>query len=180
VRAGVREVEGSRELTGVQHVDGWDVNLDLGTADTDQGLLARAVIARYFWGPVPAEEAVYPSAGVDGDGQPLDGTRRYRIHFPDGELPPVDAFWSLTVYGPDMFLWQNPANRYGLSGDTPGLVTNPDGSLDIHLQHDAPTGQEANWLPVPEGRFTVIMRLYLPQAAILDGTYNYPPITPVS
>jgi hypothetical protein len=122
---------------------------------------------------------VYPLATEASDGEPLDGSKRYRIRFPAGELPPVDAFWSLTVYGPDMFLWPNPANRYALSGDTPGLATNAEGALDVHLRHDPPPEGDSNWLPVPEGPFRLIMRLYLPQEAILDGSYEYPPITVV-
>lgn len=163
-----------------REVNGWMVNLDIGRADTEGGLRERAVIARSFWGPVPAEEAVYPRAVVADDGEPLDGSKRYRIRFPAGGLPPVDAFWSLTVYGPDMFLVPNDANRWSLSGDTPGLVTEADGSLDIYLQRDAPPQREANWLPVPPGRFELIMRLYLPRAPIVDGSYRYPPIEVLS
>jgi hypothetical protein len=175
VRRGLAAID-EPDAVAVREIDGWAVNLDLGRADTDSGLRERAVIARHFWGPVPAEEAVYPRAIAADDGEPLDGANRYRIRFgPDG-LPPVDAFWSLTVYGPDMFLVPNDANRWSLSGDTPGLVTDADGNLDIWLQHDPPAGHEANWLPVPDGRFELIMRLYLPRRPIVDGTYRYPPI----
>ena len=75
-----------------------------------------------------------------------------------------------------MFLVPNAANRYSLSGDTPGIVTARDGSIDLFLQRDEPNQHAANWLPVPDGSFNVIMRLYLPRAPILDGTYEYPPI----
>jgi hypothetical protein len=167
-------------LPGSSEVNGWAVNLGLGTADTSAGLRERAVVARYFWGPVPAAEAVYPRAVAASDGQPLDGAKRYRVHFAADRIPPVDAFWSLTVYGADMFLVPNAAMRYSLSGDTPGLVTNADGSIDVYLHADAPVGKVANWLPVPPGPFNLIMRLYLPRAPILDGTYEYPPITVVS
>lgn len=90
--------------------------------------------------------------------------------------PPVDAFWSLTVYGPDMFLVPNAAGRYVVGGDTPGLVTGADGCIDVLLQRDAPPVPQVNWLPVPAGALNLIMRLYLPRAPILDGTYQYPPI----
>ena len=169
-----------RRSDGSTRVNGWDVNLGLGTADTTGGLAGRATIARYFWGPVPAEEAVYPRAAVADDDQPLDGTTRYRIRFAPGELPPVDAFWSLTAYGPDMFLVVNPMARYSISGDTPGLEVAPDGSLELALQHEQPSTGTANWLPVPPGPFTLIMRCYLPQTAILDGSYRYPPIEVVT
>jgi hypothetical protein len=165
------------EGVDVRNVNGWDINLDLGTPETDRGLQERAVVARYFWAPVPAEEAVYPQATEASDGHPLDGAKRYLVHFPAGGLPPVDAFWSLTVYGPDMFLVPNRAGRYSLSGDTPGLSPNADGSLDVLLQHEPPEGREANWLPVPDGPFNLTMRLYLPRSPILDGTYDYPPIS---
>jgi hypothetical protein len=180
VEAGMRELRDPEGL-GVRNVNGWAVNLDLGTPETDRGLKERAIVARYFWGPVPAEEAVYPRATGDADGRPLDGGdgRRYRIHFPPGGLPPVEAFWSLTVYGPDMFLVPNPSGRYSLSGDTPGLATNGDGSLDVYLQAEPPPGHEANWLPVPAGPFNLIMRLYLPGEPILDGSYEYPPTTAI-
>lgn len=175
VTDGLRELEDA-EGVGIREVNGWAVNLDLGTAETDGGLKERAFVARYFWGPVPAEEAVYPRAIEASDGRPLDGAKHYRIHFPSRGLPPVEAFWSLTVYGPDMFLVPNPTGRYSLSSDTPGLATNADGSLDVYLQHDPPAGHESNWLPVPDGRFNLIMRLYLPGEPILDGTYEYPPV----
>jgi hypothetical protein len=178
--AGMRELR-DRAGVGVRTVNGWAVNLDLGTPETDRGLRERAIVARYFWGPVPAEEAVYPRAVEASDGRPLDGGggKRYRIHFPPGGLPPVEAFWSLTVYGADMFLVPNPAGRFSLSGDTPGLEPNDDGGLDVYLQADPPRGREGNWLPIPDGPFNVIMRLYLPGEPILDGTYDYPPITAI-
>jgi hypothetical protein len=176
VAEGLRALQDG-ESVDVRRVNGWDVNLALGTPETDRGLQERAVVARYFWAPVPAEEAVYPQANEASDGQPLDGAKQYRIRFPDGGLPPVDAFWSLTVYGPDMFLVPNRTGRYSLSGDTPGLVTNADGSLDVYLQHDPPEGREPNWLPVPEAPFNLTMRLYLPRSPVLDGSYDYPPIT---
>jgi hypothetical protein len=179
VGAGLHDLADTK-LAGARRVNGWDVNLGLGTAHTNAGLRERAVVARYFWGPVPAAEAVYPRAAVASDGMPLDGAKRYRVHFSRDHMPPVDAFWSLTVYGPDMFFVPNAASRYSLSGDTPGLVTNPDGSIDVSLQHDPPSGNEANWLPVPNGPFNLIMRLYLPRRPILDGTYDYPPVTVVS
>jgi hypothetical protein len=162
---------------GTRTVNGWNVNLGLGRSDDHQTLEERAVVARWFWGPVPAEEAVYPRAVGDADGRSLDGAHRYRVRFPAGGLPPVDGFWSLTVYGPDMFLVANDAGRYSISGDTPGLVTSADGSVDVHLGATPPPEGPANWLPTPTGPFNVIMRLYLPRRPILDGTYDYPPLT---
>jgi hypothetical protein len=176
VTTGLHELA-HQSVAGSREVNGWSINLGLGEESTNGGLEQRAVIAKYFWGPVPAAEAVYPHALRASDGQPLNGDKRYRIHFARGERPPVDGFWSLTVYGRDEFLVPNAAGRYSISGDTPGLRTNADGSLDVLLQHDAPVGHESNWLPVPRGPFNLNMRLYLPRAPILDGTYPYPPIT---
>ena len=90
-RAGVAALA-ERRSEGSTRINGWDVNLGLGTADTEGGLAGRAVIARYFWGPVPAEEAVYPRLAVADDGQPLDGSKRYRLRFAGDDLPPIDAF----------------------------------------------------------------------------------------
>jgi len=157
-------------------VNGWAVNLDLGQADDRMSLRDQAVIARYFWGPVPAEEAVYPRAVEASDGKALDGSKTYRIRFDGDDLPPVDAFWSLTVYGEDLYFAPNEIDRYSLSGDTPGLVAGDDGSIEVVLAHDRPEGGDANWLPTPDGPFTLIMRLYLPQQPILDGTWDYPSI----
>ncbi len=158
-------------------VNGWSVNLHIGDQHTTLDLRGRAVVAKHFWGANVAAESVYPLARTAGDGQPLDGaTRRYRIHLPAGGEPPVGAFWSYTVYGEDSFLVPNPANRFSISGQTPGLVRNPDGSLDLYVASSPPAGHEANWLPSPAGPFQIVLRLYLPGRAILDGTYRYPAV----
>jgi hypothetical protein len=170
--AGLEEAAGSASTV----INGWAVNLDLGRADDALSLRDQAVIARYFWGPVPAEEAVYPRAVEASDGEALDGSKRYRIRLAGDDLPPVDAFWSLTVYGEDLYFHPNELGRFALSGDTPGLVSGDDGSIEIVLAADDPGDAAVNWLPVPEGPFTLIMRLYLPQPPILDGTWAYPPI----
>jgi hypothetical protein len=176
VTSGLAAIE-DPTVRGSRTVDGWTVNLDLGKEATTAGLLSRAVVAKYYWGPVPAKEAVYPRAATADDGLALDGSKQYRIHFAAGKTPPVNAFWSVTVYGPDMFLVPNAVNRYSISGDTPGLVRNADRSLDLFLQQQAPAAGTANWLPVPAGPFNLVMRCYLPRAPILDGSYSYPPIT---
>ncbi|MEZ5139218.1 MAG: DUF1214 domain-containing protein [Acidimicrobiales bacterium] len=157
-------------------VDGWAVRLDLGMGGDDLPLADQALIARSFWGPVPAEEAVYPRCVAADDGEALDGSKRYRIVLPGDDLPPVDAFWSYTVYGEDLFFVPNPIDRFSLSGETPGLVAADDGTITIALQPDDPADDAVNWLPTPDGPFTLIMRCYLPQRAILDGEYRYPPV----
>ena len=157
------------------------VNLGIGRYGDDT--LLRAVVARVGWGANVAAEAVYPIARVDADGSPLDGRTTYRITFSAGELPPVDAFWSLSVYGGDMFFAEHPSGRYAIGDRTPGLTFGDDGSLEIVLSHDEPAAgagdQSVNWLPVPEGPFVLMLRLYLPGQAILDGDYAYPPVEPI-
>jgi len=137
---------------------------------------ARAAAARAgLWGN-HAYEALYALTFVDGDGQQLTGARRYRIRFP--QPPPVDAFWSLTMYDlPNYYLVANPIGRYSIGDRTPGLRPDPDGGFTLFLQHEAPpAGQEPNWLPTPAGDFRPVMRMYQPGAALLDGTYRLPPI----
>lgn len=171
----------ARGLSGSgQVVNGWRINLDLGREDDRQSLQERAVISRYFWGPVPAEEAVYPKAETASDGLALTGDKRYRITLGGGDLPPVDAFWSFTAYAEDLFLYDNAQNRYALSGETPGLVKGSDGTIEILLQHEEPAEGASNWIPIPAGPFHLILRLYLPQKAILDGTWKPPPVEVVS
>jgi hypothetical protein len=126
---------------------------------------------------VPAEEAVYPVARVDACGERLDGARRYRIRL--DEPPPAGAFWSITVYGSPGPLVANPLNRYAVGDRTPGLVTAADGSLTIDLQHDPPSVSTSNWLPVPDGRFHLMMRLYWPQQSVFDGSWAPPPVEPL-
>ena len=161
-----------------QPANGWSANLEVGRYGDDLEL--RALVARMGWGANVPEEAVYPVARVDADGQPLDGGSSYRIRFPAGELPPVDAFWSLSVYGPDMFFVEHPSGRYTIGDRTPGLALTPDGSLEIVLSATEPAappgGGKVNWLPVPDGGFVLMLRLYLPGAPVLTGGYEYPPI----
>lgn len=163
-------------------VDGWSVNRDIGVYGDDVAL--RAFVARIGWGANVPEEAVYPVAQVDADGAPLDGSRDYTITFPADQLPPLEdlGFWSLSAYGSDMFFAPHPSNRYTVGDRTPGLVHGEDGSLTIHLSHDEPAADTgtANWLPVPSGRFVLMLRLYLPDAPILDGTWTPPPAVPVA
>jgi hypothetical protein len=123
---------------------------------------------------------VYRVARVDAEGDGLDGSTTYRITFPAGELPPVEAFWSLSVYGDDMFFIEYPSGRYTIGDRTPGLTFGDDGSLEPVLSHDEPPtvadGRPVNWLPVPEGPFVLMLRLYLPGDAVLEGDYRYPAV----
>lgn len=137
----------------------------------------RAAVAMVGLGANLPEDAMYPNARLDADGRPLDGSRRYRLHFAADALPPVKAFWSLTAYGADDFLIDNPLNRYAL-GDRDPLVFNPDGSLDLWVQATAPDAARLpNWLPVKAGEpFLLNARLYWPKPAALDGSWGMPAI----
>jgi hypothetical protein len=158
----------------VKRVHGWGMMFDIGTYGTDY--LTRAMVAQIGIGANLPEDALYPTAFVDADGNPLIGTHNYVIHFDNNKLPPVRAFWSITMYNTQGFLIKNSLHRYAL-GDRDNLVFNADGSLDIFIQHASPgNDNEANWLPAPEGAFNVTMRLYWPQESVLQGAWSPPAI----
>ena len=108
----------------------------------------------------------------------LSGQREYVLHFPAGQLPPNDAFWSLTMTDVVGYMVSNPIDRSSV-GSRSGLVPNADGSIDIYMQRAAPAGHESNWLPAPAGYFKLTLRAYLPGRAILDGEYHVPPVMKV-
>lgn len=130
------------------------------------------------------QEAMYPFYGLDADGNPLDGTaNKYTMHFPKGELPPVNAFWSLTMYKmPQSLLVDNPINRYLLNSTMiPDFVRDIDGGVTLYIQNESPgKAKEANWLPSPKGPFVTIMRLYWPKEAALDGSWKRPSLENVN
>ena len=136
-----------------------------------------AVVAMIGLGANLPADAVYPSAAVGGSGARLDGAHRYRIHFDADGLPPVNAFRSTTAYGADDFLIDNPIHRYAL-GDRVPLLRNPDGSLDLPVQTDAPAADRRNnWLPVQAGQpFLLNARLYWPKPEALDGRWHPPAV----
>jgi len=126
------------------------------------------------------QEAMYPIYAVDAAGQKLDGANRYTMHFAPGQLPPVNAFWSLTMYElPQSLLVANPINRYLLNSPMlPQFVKDADGGLTFYIQNDSPgKDKEPNWLPAPKGPFIAAMRLYWPKEAALDGSWKAPPMT---
>lgn len=118
--------------------------------------------------------ASWKSSGPDG--QPLSGANRYRLRFAPGQLPPVDAFWSLTMYGATHLLVDNPLKRYAIGDRTAGLQMRPDGGLDVLMQPEPPTEPHANWLPSPAGEFHLIFRAYQPKPAFITGAYALPPL----
>ena len=138
--------------------------------------MAAAVLG--IWGN-SEEEAIYPSYYVDADGEKLDGSRRYSLRFAPDQLPPVEAFWSLTMYElPASLLTDNPLDRYLLnSAMLDDFVRDADGGITRDLQPDSPgKDKEANWLPAPAGPFSAILRLYWPKAEALNGTWSLPPL----
>jgi hypothetical protein len=123
------------------------------------------------------QEAMYPLLTVDSQGQALSGSHRYTLRFAPGQLPPVDAFWSVTMYElPASLLVDNPINRYLLNSPMlPNFKRDPDGGITFYLQNESPgADKEANWLPAPQGPFMAVMRLYWPKAGALDGRWTAP------
>jgi hypothetical protein len=168
-------------------VDGWSCNRNFD--DGEQDALTRAAVNRRGLGMVGIGEAVYlmpaaisaqgeqrvhPWESCGPDGRPLSGTQRYRLRFPAGQLPPVGAFWSLTLYDRDLLLVDNPIGRYALGDRTPGLEYGPDGSLEVLIQHEPPERGPANWLPAPPGEFQLMFRGYQPSVAFQRGDYRLP------
>lgn len=138
--------------------------------------LKRAWCAWMGLGFNQPEDAIYPRCLADVDGAPISGENTYLLHFAPDELPPVEAFWSVTTYDGEGYIVANPLNRFAI-GDRDALRYSADGSLDLYLQHDSPGPErESNWLPTPRGPLEVWMRLYAPKPEALDGTWNPPPI----
>ena len=158
-------------------VNGWYVpRKDIGAFGDDY--LFRAEVALKWLFALPAEEAVYVIGGQDDQRIPLAGKRRYVVRFEKGKLPPVDAFWSVTMYRmPERLLAPNPSRRYSIGDRTKELKYQPDGSLEIYIQHESPEqDRQSNWLPAPAGDFNLIFRAYLPRHEIQDGTWKVPPV----
>jgi hypothetical protein len=159
-------------------VNGWQMNTST-MGVYGNFYLKRALVAQLGLGANPPEDAVYPLNFADAAGQPVDGTNNYRLHFEKSELPPVHAFWSLTMYDAEGFQVANPLNRFAL-GDRDPLQYNADGSLDLYIQHESPgTEHESNWLPAPAAPLGLTLRLYAPAPEVLDGRWNPPPVTKV-
>jgi hypothetical protein len=194
--AGQEKIEELVHGAGQDAINGWnsamhgfDYNLDhlgLGTLDRpewkiqDRGeaYATRAAAARGgLWGN-HGYEATYAMAWTDADGHPLDGAHhRYELQL--SPPPPVDAFWSLTMYDASKFyLVANTIDRYSIGDRTPGLASGDDGSVTIYIQLDPPDDDKrSNWLPTPDGRFRPLMRMYQPRAEVLNGDYILPAIT---
>ncbi|MDQ2945365.1 MAG: DUF1214 domain-containing protein, partial [Acidobacteriota bacterium] len=127
-------------------------------------------------GALPPEDATYKHCHQDSEGRALDGSHQYRMPFEKSEIPPVRAFWSVTMYSEDGYFVPNAINRFAI-GDRDPLKFNADGSLDLYIQKDSPGGaKDSNWLPAPEGEFNLSLRLYWPSEEILTGRWNPPAV----
>lgn len=159
--------------------NGWmSVTEGIGKYGTDY--LRRAYIDFIALGANIPEDAVYPNCVNDKNGDPLDASKKYKIHFEADKLPPVNAFWSITAYNKDEFLIENKLNRYAL-GDRDDLKYNEDGSLDLYFQTREPSSDKlSNWLPLPEtGPFYLTLRLFWPKKEVLDEKWTIPYVEPI-
>ncbi|MFD0364039.1 DUF1254 domain-containing protein [Nocardia sp. GCM10030253] len=161
----------------IKDLNGWQFATNVGTYGTDYK--QRAYIALTGLGANLPQDAIYPTVfgTADDNGRP----RRFRLHFPAGQLPPVDAFWSITAYNADSFFIPNPDNIYAVGHQIP-VVPGPDGAVDIVVQNadPGPSVPTGNWLPIPaSGKFSLTMRLYAPAPAAIDGTWQPPGLEPM-
>ena len=164
----------------VHDIDGWGFTTKTGIYGTDY--LMRALITAIGLGANRPQDAVYPTSQKDAEGKAYDGANKYVMRFAKGQLPPVEGFWSLTMYDANYFFVANPINRYSISARQ-NLKANPDGSVDLYIQKDSPgADKESNWLPAPAGKFILMMRLYWPDESspsIIDGTWTTPTVRKV-
>ena len=154
-------------------VNGWSMNTNT-MGVYGNYYLKRAIVAQEGLGANLPEDAIYPLNLGDKEGKPLDGANKYVIHFDKDRMPPVSAFWSVTLYDSEGFQVANPLKRFALSSWMP-LKRDADGSLTLHIQNEDP-GDETNWLPAPKGPFNLTMRLYAPKSEALTGLWNPPPV----
>jgi hypothetical protein len=156
-------------------VNGWSMNTDT-MGVYGNYYLKRAIVTQLGLGANVPEDAIYPLNLGDENGKPLDGAHQYVLHFDKADLPPVSAFWSVTLYDQHGFQVANPLNRFAVSSWMP-FHYNPDGSLDLYFQNEDPgADRQANWLPAPTGPFNLTLRLYAPRSEALTGQWNPPPV----
>jgi hypothetical protein len=184
LKAGAQKAAAKKADVG-QMVNGWQISQGLfGDRAMFKGdYLMRAVAGLVGLYGNDSAEAFYPLTRQDGSGASLDGSKNdYTLTFPAGQLPPVNAFWSVTMYdGKTQLLVDNPINRYLINAPMlPEMHKGDDGSLTLYIQKDAPKDPKlkANWLPAPDGPIYMVMRLYWPKNAALDGSWQPPAITP--
>lgn len=160
--------------------NGWQMNTDTMGVYGDF-YLKRAIVSLVGLGANQPEDAIYPLNVADAAGKPVLAENKYVLHFNKDELPPVNAFWSLTMYDDEGYQVANPLNRFAI-GDRDALAYNSDGSLDLYVQNETPgADKEANWLPAPKsGKLGLTLRLYGPKPQAIDGRWNPPAIEQAS
>jgi hypothetical protein len=157
-------------------VNGWSLNTDT-MGVYGNYYLKRAIIAQLGLGANLPQDAIYPINLGDESGKPLDGANKYTLHFDKDNAPPVDAFWSVTLYDSEGYQVPNALNRFAVSSWMP-LKRNPDGSLDLYFQNESPgADKDANWLPAPKTAFNLLLRMYAPKSEALTGKWSPPPVT---
>jgi len=186
VRRGLERaiVQGNKQVAAAQFGiaitrNGWNYSLVIGKAGADWAL--NAAIAMGGYGNLP-EDSVYYQRNMDSAGNQLTGTKAYTMTFPKGQLPPVEAFWSITAYGmASLDFIENPIKRYSIGDRTSGLKFNKDGSLTLYLSGKPPADKtlRANWLPTGDKPYYLVMRTYFPSTDIIEGRYA-PPETVVA
>jgi hypothetical protein len=159
-------------------VNGWLMNTTV-MGVYGNWYLKRARVAKLGLGANLPEDAIYSLNVGDEIGRPLDGAHKYTLHFDKNEMPPANAFWSVTLYDAEGYQVANPLNRFAVSSWMP-FHYNLDESLDLYFQNESPgPDKQANWLPAPKGAFNLLLRLYAPKSEALTGQWNPPPVTRV-
>ena len=178
----LKKIESNQAALGTK-ANGWTMTKGLGVYGTDY--MKRAVVAAFGWPANLQDDAVYPYTSIDAKGEKLTGANKYTLTFAKGEAPPVNGFWSITMYLIDQGWWfvPNPLNKFTVS-PRDKLKFNPDGSLTLYFQNESPgKDKEANWLPAPKGEFIPMIRMYWPTEkppSVLDGSWSPPSIQKVS
>ena len=177
-QAALKKIETNQQSLGTT-ANGWLMTKGLGVYGTDY--VKRAVVAAFGWPANLQNDAVYPYTTVDSKGEKLTGSNTYTLTFSKGQTPPVNAFWSITMYQIDQGWWfvPNPLNKFTVSPRN-NLKYNADGSLTLYFQNESPgKDREANWLPAPKGEFIPMLRMYWPKESppsVLDGSWVPPRI----
>jgi hypothetical protein len=163
---------------GVVVANGWNATYNIGAYGTNYTLRAGLTLA-LGGGPIP-QDALYWWSFTNATGVPYSGANNYVLHFANSSTPPVNAFWSVTLYDSQGHFVPNPVNRYAITSHSGNVTYNPDGSLDIYIQNASPgAGKESNWLPAPSGGFMLILRQYWPQESALNGSWVPPAVQTV-
>lgn len=183
-QSALKKIEENQGAMGEKVEGGWVVSKGLGSYGPET-YMKRAVVAAFGWPANQEVDAVYPSTEVDSAGQKLTGANKYTLTFPKDAIPPVNGFWSITMYMIDQGWWfvPNQLNKFTVSmRDNPKF--NADGSLTLYFQNESPgADKEANWLPAPKGPFLPLLRMYYPKEnspSILNGSWKIPPVVKVN